>query len=204
MTGPGDLSNLAKAAVDFATAVFVLALIATFILQATHEFGVRALVNRRLVRRFLHLKNSYFRTKSMFNLPYRQLCGQFAAAVNVDLAAGKETPLLLSLAKSFERKPSSKVDDETARLQALGFSAQQGIDELQERLGTTWIRINYAIALLIIVAIVVVLIYTPNAFEPMARFEELTASRVMLIAVGGVASLVVPLGQRLLERFLTR
>jgi hypothetical protein len=203
--GPGDLSNLAKAAIDFAIAVFVLALIATFILQAMLEIGLRTLINRWLVIRFLDIGSSYFRTQSIFNLPYRQLCGQFAATINIDLAAGEKTPLLLSLADTSKFKSFTGSDkNKMAGLQAVGFSAQQGIDELQEHLGTWWIRINYVIAILIIGITVFVLIYTPNAFDPMARLEEWTASRFMLIAVGGIAALVVPLGQRLLERVVAR
>jgi hypothetical protein len=205
---PADSAALAKAAFDFAVATFILAIIATFILQALHELFLRRIINAALVNRWSARRTpkrgkiapALLPSRSAFNLPYRQLCGQFAAMVNLDIASGAETGLVRALAGS-PGAGEAKVENgtsNTARLQAIGFQAEKAIDELQEYLGTNWIRLNYIFALAIIAAIVAVLIYTPNPFNP--KFgTTLDPLEVMLIAVGMVASLIVPIGQRLLE-----
>jgi hypothetical protein len=205
---PEDITTLAKAAFDFAVAAFILAIVATFILQALHELFLRRLVNGWLVQRWLRRRWPQGRlfevvsATSSFNLPYRQLCGQFGAAINTDIASGEESDLMRALAKSGPQsaeEPTKGSDSgKAARLHALGFRAERGIDELQEHIGTWWIRINYFLALIIIAVMIIILIYTPNPFEPVVGLT-FGPVQIMLFSVAGVASLIVPIGQKLIE-----
>jgi hypothetical protein len=208
---PDEIANLAKAAFDFAVAAFVLAVVATFILQALHELFLRRLINGWLVRRWLRRRWPAARlfedvsARSSFNLPYRQLCGQLGAALNTDIASGEESDLMLALAQSGPgtANETTKGSDsgKAARLHALALRAERGIDELQEHIGTRWIRINYLLALLIVAVIVAMLIYAPNTFNPVVDMK-FGPIQIMLISVGAVASLIVPIGQRLIEPFI--
>ncbi len=156
-------------------------------------------------------------------LPYRQLCGQFSAVLNMEVSTGSPTDVALAFAdldrnelelktgaSSEEAKPwelsSRKLDDvEMRKLKYLGHRVEQGVDDLQAHLATRWILANYVLSVIIIGAIMAVLIYTPNQFNPTVGLSGTHAleSNILLGTVGLIASLVVPLGQRLFERLMS-
>ena len=180
---PGDISNLAAAAVYFGTATLVLGAIAALVLQALHEIGLRKLLNRAFLsgwfRQRRHpvshedISQSFGRNhlRQILNLPYRQLCGQFSAVLNMEVATGAPSDVALAVAEldreMLELPASSRPEAtrpwdmatqklsevEARKLKYVGHRAEQGIDDLQARLATRWILANYLLSVVIISAI---------------------------------------------------
>lgn len=92
----GSIESLADAAIAFGLASLVLAILAALILHGLYELGLRGVIQRSCVIRWLRFKADpdllaeaagFSKLRPLFSMPYRQLCGQLAVALQDSVSA---------------------------------------------------------------------------------------------------------------------
>lgn len=193
------LAALAEAILHLAVSSVILGAIAAAVLLFLHEvFFLRSVINTALLAQTNYKILGEFpwilREPGLRGLPYRQLCGQLSA--RAALALQRET--------SSDFKPQYFPDDDGTQramderyheMQERAQRLEAEISNLQQRLGSWWLRINYISS---IVLIVVVLALIPNDYGADAGDGFLVA-----IVVAALAALLAPLFLQVLERYFS-
>lgn len=210
---PGSVHNLAIVSVDFAIAAIVLALVSALLLYGLLEIGLRGLVQRGFIAgltRGIARPGLFGAAQSM---PYRQFCGHLSARINQGARSAYEEEILRCLAeidrramaRALRRAGIDPATDAPGGSEAeLYVRAERGIDRLQDYLGNCWSSWNYVLAFFATLIILVVLILTPNPFNPDTLFEiPPSQDDILLLSIAIVSSLIAPLWLKLLEKYFS-
>ena len=220
------LEGLAQVSTDFVTAVLILAGLSAALILALYELGLRHMVNRWLVTKWLRKKTgeggpvSFDQVEdelmrlagtgpTLYALRHQQLSGLVGSAVQSALDNRIESALLDVFAApagddlkevrargSSDQRGNQQAEQQADPFEVVAHQLERGVDELQTYLAKFWGTLDYTLAFVFSLSLVTLLVFLPSDFRP-------EGASLLFFSVGLASGLLAPLVRRLLERILS-